>query len=264
VAKANIKLPNGTKITIEGNDEEVAKILLLIKLQVAPPEILLNTQTLKVEKQNAIALTQGFLKESKRYYSSIFTAHQNSISMQKDFREMPKLLTSFRGRPRRKYPLSDIGKDLHTEGYELRGKYVAILDRIFHIRDNIKIWEELCNNGVFDIWEPEAPYNSLSGKIDPMILLLRIFEIDYDFTNEITKGGYFDMIAGGKVRIIRPIIPNNERGAFSKEYDGSYYFEDIIEKIRSGVSGYLHWEEAIRDTSAANSNISDASKKELR
>ena len=249
MAKANIKLPNGTKITIEGNDEEVAKILSLIKASVPPPEILLNTQTLKVEKQNAIALTQGFLKESKRYYSSIFTAHQNSISMQKDFREVPKLLTSFRGPPRQEYPLSDIGKDLHTEGYELRGKYVAILDRIFHIRNNIKIWEELCNNGVFDIWEPEAPYNSLRDKIDPMILLLRIFEIDYDFTNEITKGRYFGTIAGRKVRIIRPIIPNNESDPFSKKYDGSYYFANIIEKIRSEISGYLHSEEVICDTS---------------
>lgn len=255
MAKVNIKLPSGTEITIEGNDEEVREILELIKPQVVPPEILLNinTQTLKVEKQNAIALTQGFLKESKRYYSSIFTAHQNSKSMQKQFRQVPKLLTSFRTRPRPEYPLSVIGKDLHAEGYELRGKYVAILDRIFHIRNNIRIWERLCNNGVFDIWEPEAPYNSLSNKIDPMILLLRIFEIDYDFSNEIAKGRYVDRIAGRKVGIVRPIIPNNERDAFSKEYDGSYYFEDIIEKIRSGVSGYLHWEEAIRDTSAVYS-----------
>jgi len=253
MAKANIKLPSGTKITIEGNDEEVAKILSLIKALVTPPEILLNTQTLKVEKQNAIALTQGFLKESKRYYSSIFAAHQNSISMQKKFRQVPKLLISFRGRPRPEYPLSYIGKDLCTEGYKLKARYVAILDRIFHIRNNIKIWQELCNNGIFDIWEPEAPYNSLIDKIDPMILLLRIFEIDYDFSNEIAKGGYFDTIAGGKVRIVRPIIPNNERDAFSKEYDGSYYFEDIIEKIRSGVSGYLHREEAVRDTSAVYS-----------
>ena len=52
-----------------------------------------------------------------------------------------------------------------------------------------------------------------------------------------------------EVRIIRPVIPNNRTDVFSKDYDGSYYFEDIIEKIRNTISEYLVSEEKIRDTS---------------
>ncbi len=220
-------------------------------------EVKLNHQTLKVEKQNAKALIEGFLKKSepKRCYSSIFTAHLRAVSLQRDFRCVPKLLTTFRAGPRAIYPLSYIGESLHAEGYATSGTHIAILDRIFHIENNMKIWENLCNNGIFDIWEPEAPYNSLRekdglrDKIDPMILLLRIFEIDKDFSDEIYLGRYSDSIVGSRVRIICPIIPADKDDKFSADYDGTYYFKDIIEKIRNGISNYLIQEEKLCDTS---------------
>jgi len=208
-----------------------------VGLKIQGSELQLNIHALKVEKQNAKALVEGFSKNSLLYYSSIFTAHKNAKSLHKNFRRIPKLLTVFKGQPKKEYPLSEIGKDLHAKDYELRKNYVAVLDKIFHIKNNIKMWEELCSNGIFDIWEPKAPYNSLNGKDDPMILLLRIFEIDYDFTIRIVpKNNYIDTIKYfdnngipipiSKVRIIRPIISNNS-------------FESIIEKIKEVTFTYL-------------------------
>ena len=224
-------------------------------------ELPINSHTLKVEKQNSIALVDGFMKHSKRYYSSIFTAHKRAKSLENKFKEIPKLLSNFKGAPKRKYPLSQIGNGLNVNGYELSGKYIAILDRIFHINNDISIWQNLCTNGIFDIWEPEAPFNSLDKKEDPMILLLRIFEIDYDFTDEIKRGTYFDDIPSRKVRVVRPIIPKDKEDFFCNKYNGTYYFDKIISEIKFATKDFLIKEELIHDTSNIYKNPSNCSKR---
>ncbi len=201
-------------------------------------DIKINSYALKVERQNATAMTEGFWKDNKHYYVTISTAHKKAKSMQKYFKTIPKILVQKRRKRRPEYLLSSIGKKLNVSNY--KDKYVAVLDRIFHIKNNINIWNKLCLNGVFDIWEPKAPFNSLNGKTDQMILLLRIFQIDCDLTNIIERGKYYDKITEQNVKIVRPIIPYNKYdNLYSRNYDGELYFEDIIDKIGNAVSPYL-------------------------
>lgn len=207
----------------------------------------INNVTLKVEKENFIALTEGFTKSDKKYYSSIFTAHRDATSIQNNFRQSPKLLTPKRRNPRSEYPLSDIGLNLRTHrDFEL--KYLAILDTVFHIENNMSIWNRLCTEGIFDLWNPKAPFNNLDGKEDPQILLLRIFEISDNFNNEIIPGTYYDHIPIRGITLLRPIIP--DENSYNKyQYDGTYSFNQIKERIRESTKNFLQEEELICNTS---------------
>jgi hypothetical protein len=203
-------------------------------------EIKVNKSTLKVERQNAKAMIEGFYKNSNLYYSTIFTAHKRSISLKYDFKTYPKLIENFiNSMPRKQYPLSQIGKDLKSERYEIRKKYIAHVDRIFHIKNSINIWKDLCNSGIFDIWMPEAPYNSLKSKKDPMILLLRVFEIDYDFVNDMNNiSNYFSFVPQRQVQIIKPIIPSDKESLFRKDYQGKLCFHEITDIVRRTLVKY--------------------------
>lgn len=209
----------------------------------------INSYTLKVEKENAEAMIEGFWKDGDKYYVTIFTAHKHAKSMENDFRLRPKLLTVKKGKPRAEYPLSSIGRRLQSSNYIHSVKYLAVLDTIYYIENHIKIWNVLCSNGIFDIWEPRAPFNSLEGKKVPMILLLRIFEIDTDLSDEIIPGQYFDSIKPREVKIVKPIIPANENDPFSRDYYGKYYFEDIVNLLEEAVSGHLRGKEKVCDSS---------------
>ena len=213
----------------------------------------INERTLKVERQNAKAMVEGFLKDSERFYLSIFTAHARAKSIQHEFYKYPKLIENInRANPKIIFPLSQIGKQLKAEKYVIPRKYIAVLDRIFHIKNEIRVWEELCTNGIFDIWEPEAPYNSLKNKKDPMILVFRIFQIDYDFSGEIDNNtsSYFGIIPKRKVTLIKPIIPYGKNHPHSYEYKGGLFFKEIIDNIRASLinNNCLKNEQIISDT----------------
>jgi hypothetical protein len=114
----------------------------------------------------------------------------------------------------------------------------------------MKIWNELCQDGIFDIWQPVAPFNSLKGKQDPAILILRIFEMNKDFGREIEGGTYFDKVESQEVQVIKPIVPYNKNDIGGESFNGSYYFADIIDEVKKATSSYLRKEEIIFDTSA--------------
>lgn len=210
--------------------------------------IRINSHTLKVERENFKAMIDGFWKNGRQYYVTIFTSHKEAKSIQNDFVHLPKVLTTKRGNPRPEYPLSETGKSLKSKEYNPPAKYVAVLDRMLHIENNINIWNELCQDGIFDIWQPVAPFNSLEDKQDPTILILRIFEMNKDFTSEIEEGTYFDKVETQEVQIIKPIIPYNKGDIGGESFNGSYYFADIIDKVKEVTSSYLRKEEIIFDT----------------
>lgn len=196
----------------------------------------INNWTLKVEKENAKAMIEGYKKNGIRNYVTIFTATEDAVSLKNDFRSLPKLITPKESDHRKIYPLSIYGKDLEAKSYNYNttARYIAVLDTIFHIKNEISIWEALCTNGIFDIWEPQAPYNMLSHDAqnnkkdpqDPQILTIRVFEIDHDFQNEITKKQYWNTITPKQVNLVKPVIPNKE-------------FLEIKEKIENTLDKIL-------------------------
>ncbi|MCD4676109.1 MAG: hypothetical protein K8S18_08965, partial [Desulfobacula sp.] len=47
---------------------------------------------------------------------------------------------------------SQIGNKLLYENIDhIPLKYVAVLTTVFHIKNKIELWKDLCNNGIFDI-----------------------------------------------------------------------------------------------------------------
>jgi hypothetical protein len=220
-------------------------------------DIYCNEMTLKVERQNAWAMIEGFRKKDEHFFVSIFTAHLRAKSIQRDFKQYPKLITLIK-KPKPYYPLNeDIVNQPEFSKYRHKYRYIAVLDRIFHITNKNSTWNELCNNGIFDIWSPSAPYNSLIDqdtgleKEDPMILLLRIFEIENGFNEiDIKFGAHTDHVKKQvQLHFLRPVIPQNRNDKFSQNFKGAYYFEDIIEKIQKSLEGSIVQEEKVNDTS---------------
>jgi hypothetical protein len=116
------------------------------------------------------------------------------------------------------FKLSEFGERLGPERFTLPLKYIATLDSEHPIQNTVALWETLCTNGLFNIWDPTAPYDRLSkSKSDPSgfhIQLLRLQEIDREFKPEdiIPANRWIDhLIATDRsVNILRPVIPDEE------------------------------------------------------
>jgi len=200
--------------------------------------VIVNSITLKVEKENAKAMIEGYDKEGSKHFVTIFTAREGAWSLKGNFRENPKLLTTKKHDPREDYPLSQLGENLNASDYCLPLRYLAVLHSILHIKYDMQVWETLCKNDIFDIWTPIAPYNMLKGKRepkDPMILLLRIFEIEEDFSEKIIEENYAHAVKQQLVTMKQPVIPND-------------LFKETTKKITTSIDKYLDRIEEIYDT----------------
>jgi len=211
-----------------------------------------SKMTFKIEPENAWGMIEGFHKKNEHYYVSIYAADPKAVSLRGNFKDYPKLLTKSKKSRDDFPPNRNIIDRNAVNNFQLKSRYVAVLDRIFLINNNIGIWNKLCNNGIFDIWDPRAPNNRLIDKEDPMILLLRIFEVDNDFSKDvIIQKTFWDKVQRtAPLQFIRPIIPKNKDDPISNNYKGIDYFDDIIKKIRSSLGESLIDVEKVRDTSS--------------
>lgn len=234
--------------------------------------------TPKVERENAWAITNGYRKSAGLYYVSIFTALEDAVILKNGFTErdrfIPQLL-SYRTSQEEQYPVSKwgllMGVSDYTHPFLLLHRYVAILDRIFYIKKEfhddrgMELWEVLCNNGIFDIWEPVAPYHRLTGHFDlerggkknimrPQILLLRVFELDRTLGVEHRKT-HTDLVVssgdGTPLTLKKPVIPYDVNDRFYHGFRGKYTFVDVGDRIEETLENFdaLRDEEIVNDTS---------------
>ena len=142
----------------------------------------LNKICFKIDKPNAYAMIHGFRKEGKLYRQSIWLTNAGSRA------DFPKLLTLQKNT---QFKLSPIGKEIDAKNFTIPHKYIAKLDSEYFIRNDKALWEKVCSNGLFDIWDPKAPYKRFAqSKRDPdnfRIQLLRICEIDHEFSKDDIK-----------------------------------------------------------------------------
>lgn len=188
----------------------------------------LNTRTLKVDRANFFALTFGMEKDDEIIKTAIYVTTSKGHARHNDFRTVPKLITLSK---KRSYKCSNIGEKL-LEKYKnveiTTFKHVAVLTTIFHIENKIEIWKELCTNGIFDVWEPEGgPFMRLRTGDDPMILLLRLYEIANVYSVEDINISRVDNIAATnrKVLLNKPLIQDAE-------------FDEICKKIKETLDRY--------------------------
>lgn len=212
---------------------------------------------------------------SKHKMIAIYTSDRDAHILRDNFSNKPKLITIAKGIDPKHYP-SVFGKyileDIIKYGKATpkvtpkefiennNGKYVAVLAKTFNLSKNdIEIWNEFCTNGLFNIWNPTAPYNRLnkdeyqvdaapynletrkydiSDKMytykyenqlpDAKILLLRIFKLhenDIFKEEEITINNYYyDTISPRKVRLDDPVI---------SDYEFDCIYSEIVDALRS-------------------------------
>jgi len=180
---------------------------------------------LKIDKPNAYAMIIGYKKHHIVNHQSIWCAVKDL--------PYPMLITF--NRSRTPYLLSDNFKhNKNIEDVSLEFRYIATVDSRYFIKNDIKMWEVICNNGLFDIWHPEAPFTRFDkSKKDPknyQIQLLRIYEIENPFhESEINNSSSrIDHIIkeSRHVKIKRPVINDRE-------------FASIKNLLTSSVKDYL-------------------------
>jgi hypothetical protein len=84
--------------------------------------------------------------------------------------------------------MSSVGERLLSDDYSIPYKYVATLDSEYFIRNDMKLWDVLCHNGLFDVWTPNAPYMRFEDSSSPRskyrIQLIRIWQIKEEFRQD--------------------------------------------------------------------------------
>jgi hypothetical protein len=135
----------------------------------------LQDKCLKVDKPNAKAIIDGFIKNGVRHRQSIWLAVRDL--------HFPALLTMQRSNT--PYKVSHVGRQFNLDGFNLPLKYAVTLVAEYFVKNEMRLWETLCSNGLFDIWNPIAPYTRfVQAKSNPKkfrIQLLRIYEIEREF-----------------------------------------------------------------------------------
>lgn len=162
----------------------------------------------KIDRPNAMAMISGFFKNGK--------LHRQSIWLDVTTKPFPMLI-SLNRRPTR-FQLSELGRHLDPEEFSIPYRYIAILNSEYHIKNDMQLWEGICSNGLFDIWDPISPYRRFAeSKSDPFrfrIQLLRIHEINEEFQpNQIVpvSDRVDHLIASRRTITIKgPVIPDQE------------------------------------------------------
>jgi hypothetical protein len=140
-------------------------------------QVELSESCFKIDKTNAKAMIKGFPKDGELRYQAIWCDI--------DEKPLPMLITLNQWPSQYKRYESEIGKGLKSNSFSIPYKYIAKVEKQYFIKNDMKLWKTICNNGLFDIWQPIAPserYKKL--KTEPSkyrILLLRIYEIWEEF-----------------------------------------------------------------------------------
>jgi hypothetical protein len=203
-------------------------------------KITLSENCFKIDGINASGMTEGFEKNGERFYTSIWC----------DVRLKPfPMLITLHKRPTH-YKTSSLVREINLKDY--KHKYIAVYDSQYPIKDDERLWDTICHNGLFDIWEPESPHKRFNPPIcySPpekfRIVLLRIWEIEEEIKEEqiiYTGGnGRFAKMPSGclKVTLKRPIVKDEK-------------FEEIRNLLKSSIGNYQN--QPIREKYVQSSSV---------
>ncbi|MCK4927030.1 MAG: hypothetical protein KAS11_01055 [Candidatus Aenigmarchaeota archaeon] len=170
---------------------------------------------LKIGKANAKAMIYGFKKENVLLHQGIYC-----FNMAKQFQLALMVVNSGRSR----YKLSDIGNDLNSDDFTVENKYLISVVKFKGIENKTEFWDEICTNGLFDIWDPSAPfkkYNENKNAQNFCIGLLRIYELDEIISDDLIKVNDRNAILKKTltVKIKRPIINDAEFNEIKDKLD---------------------------------------------
>jgi len=187
----------------------------------------LAQNTFRLDWTNAKALITGFPKNGKKIHQIMYCFTRVP--------QFPALISYNRSKTR--FELSEIGWNLNNQTNLPPLKYIADLIDTYIVDNDIKLWEIVCNNGLFDIWQPIAPFTrfqeSRSGAY--YIGILRIYEIEETFVlgKDVIENSNLrnpPSIINNKrnVTILRPVITDEEF------YSSVQLLEDSIKQYKTG------------------------------
>lgn len=130
-------------------------------------ELTLNKSCFKIDKSNAKAIIDGFTKDGRLIHQCIYCWAANS--------KFPKLIILKKSKSG--YILSNMGESLHSDEYRISNKYVVDKIEEVFIKNDMALWNELCSNGLFDIWQAAEPYKFFIDHPKASLVLLRVYEI---------------------------------------------------------------------------------------
>jgi len=186
--------------------------------------MLLETTCFKIDRPNAMAMVRGFTKNGEIRRQSIWLAVREL--------HFPALLTLQRTATR--FKISELGRMMDPDNFTMPLKYAATLVSEYFIKNDMTLWEAICSNGLFDIWDPSAPYNRFDGAeskpTDFRIQLLRIYEIDHEFN--------LDDIRHATDRVDQLISPTREVGIIAPLISDPE-FASLRDLLERSVASYL-------------------------
>jgi len=168
----------------------------------------IDRRCFKIDRPNAYAMISGYKKNGRVNRQSIWCAVADS--------PFPMLITL--NRKPTKFKVSSLYRNRNLEEFSIPYKYIANLDSEYFIRNDLRLWQKICSNGLFDIWDPIAPYSRFD-KSDSYpsryrIQLLRIFEINEELhkSDIIFSSDRIDHLNTAKrtVTIKQPVINDAE------------------------------------------------------
>ncbi|MFH1718889.1 MAG: hypothetical protein ABIF19_16155 [Planctomycetota bacterium] len=172
----------------------------------------LNKRCFKIDKTNAKAMIDGYLKNGALIRQAIWCAVKDAL--------FPMLITL--NRTRTKFRMSSIGESLRSDDYLIPYKYVADLDSEYPIKNDHRLWETVCSNGLFDVWVPDAPYerfaDAKSDRAKFRIQLIRVWQIREEFAEDeiIHASDRIDHLNSSCDRMVTPIKPVICDGEFER------------------------------------------------
>ncbi|MHA1812207.1 MAG: hypothetical protein ACTSYX_02110 [Candidatus Thorarchaeota archaeon] len=238
--------------------------------------------TFKVERENAWAMTQGYLATGGRYYLCMYAASESANVLKSGFQTrgayVPKVL-SYRTTAEPNYPVSFTGRQMGVSDYDqpftLPHKYVAILDRLLHIEGHlhrvqgVDLWDSICSKpGLFDIWEPEAPRNRMLGRFDeehgganaaqqPMILVVRVFLLNREV--HVEKKTRVDIVDdGGTVSLASAIVPSSRQATRGSGFAGAMTFDQTIGLLKNTIQNHTVFAPSVKETIINDTSLVDA------
>lgn len=185
----------------------------------------IDKRCFKIDRPNAFAMINGYYKNDK--------INRQSIWCDVVVKPFPMLISLNRTPTR--FKVNEHYRNQNLEEFTIPYKYIATLDSEYFIKNDTRLWKKICRNGLFDVWDPVAPYTRFDEcRSDPSryrIQLLRIFEINEEFDDAdiIPANDRIDHLTTSSrtVTIKRPVITKNN-------------FEKIKTLLKKSVSRFSH------------------------
>jgi superfamily II DNA or RNA helicase len=138
---------------------------------------------LRDEIVNIFAMTHGGLAGN--------FSHQIMICKKKPFPENRKVFVLDCKKSKSIYGLSQMGKDYYEvikdEDFGL--DYVAIIDDQIKIKPSLELFERLREEGLFGVWEAEAPFKYFKGEEEGYLILFRVYKLRESVPVELLEKG---------------------------------------------------------------------------